>query len=212
MKYEYGLRLLGSARGFAESAVTRAEEYGSFNWYPSSEWKFAVVHLATALELLLKARIAIEDPLLLGANGTISGADLESGRFRSVTIQVALRRLKQLGLVLTDEQRAALAAVSDLRNRLVHFTIEEDRARFMSVFTSGLNLFLHLAHIDWDNCSARSQHRREDLQRWSAWEHGGERFVHDHGDRFHALHAGRVQRERHVYRRGVRYRRWHGLL
>ena len=95
MKYEYGLRLLGSAREFVASAVTSAEEHGSFNWYPSSEWKFAVVHLATALELLLKARIAIEDPLLLGAKGTITVADLESGRFRSVTIEVALRRLKQ---------------------------------------------------------------------------------------------------------------------
>lgn len=124
--------------------MTRAEEHDSFNWYVSSEWKFAVVHLATALELLLKARIAIEDPLLLGAKGTISVANLQSGRFRSVTIDVGLQRLKQLGLVLTDEQRAALDAISDLRNRLVHFTIEEDRARFMSVFASGLNLFFEL--------------------------------------------------------------------
>jgi hypothetical protein len=151
MKYEYGFRLLGSAREFVASAVTRAEEHGSFNWYPSSEWKFAVVHLATALELLLKARIAIKDPLLLGAKGTISVADLESGRFRSVRIEVALRRLKQLGLVLTDEQRAALESVSDLRNRLVHFTIEEDRARFMSVFASGLNLFFELEFSEFRN-------------------------------------------------------------
>ena len=139
MKYLYGFRLLDSARQFITSAVSYAKARDS------SEWKFAVVHLAIALELLLKARLVVEDPKLLAAKGSnLSEADLESGDFRSVTIEEALRCLKRLGLRLSGAQRTALDAVSHLRNRLIHYAAREDRDRFIAVLASGLNLFFEI--------------------------------------------------------------------
>jgi len=55
MKYKYAFGLLDNARAFAESAVDYAKQDNQ------DQWKFAILHLMTALELLLKARLAIED-------------------------------------------------------------------------------------------------------------------------------------------------------
>lgn len=155
MTYRFGFRLLDSARQFITSAVSHAKEDDS------SEWKIAVVHLATALELLLKARLAIEDPRLLAATGSnLNEADLESGDFRSVTIEEALRRLRRFGFELAGEQRAALEAVSHLRNRLVHYAVQEDRDRFIAVLVSGLNLFFEVEFSqfrDVESCGSKTQ-------------------------------------------------------
>jgi hypothetical protein len=54
--YKYAFSLLDNARAFVESAVDYArQDY-------RDQWKFAILHLTTALELLLKARLAIGIP------------------------------------------------------------------------------------------------------------------------------------------------------
>jgi hypothetical protein len=146
MMHRFGFRLLDSARDFITAAVGSSKGY-------FGDWKFATVHLSTALELLLKARLAIEDPKLLAKGSTISEADLESGNFNSVSIKDSLRCLAALGFEFTGEQRDALQAVNHLRNRFVHYAVPEDRDRFIAVLASGLNLFFelefrHFRHLD----------------------------------------------------------------
>jgi hypothetical protein len=54
-KCKYAFALQRNSRTFIESAVEYARQ-----GYPEN-WKFAVLHLNTALELILKARLALED-------------------------------------------------------------------------------------------------------------------------------------------------------
>src|ERR1700743_238394 len=97
LKYKYALALHGNARAFIESAVELARQ----NYRES--WKFAILHLNTALELLLKARLAMEDHTQLVAGKTkVSARQFDDGEFRSVGIEECLDRLTKTGQFSLD--------------------------------------------------------------------------------------------------------------
>ena len=75
-KYKYSLALFGSARRFLESAVRQACERDA------GEWKLAILHTATALELLAKARIAFKNPHLI-ARGKVDDLRFDRDYFFS---------------------------------------------------------------------------------------------------------------------------------
>jgi hypothetical protein len=102
-------------------------------------WKFAIVHVAQALELLLKARLADEHALLVMGNVD------KPGRF-TVGFDKALDRLATCGVTLQHEDLLRLRAARDLRNDLTHFhaivSDEELRAAFIDLFE-----FSHVFHL-----------------------------------------------------------------
>lgn len=142
-KYKYPFALFGSARQFLESAVQHACERDA------GEWKFALLHTTTALELLAKARIAFENPHLI-ARGKVDDLRFDRGEFQSINLDEAFRCLKRTtGFSLSAKQRTALNSLKALRNRLVHFmdtaTEEETRA----LVASGLDLFFELHEAEF---------------------------------------------------------------
>lgn len=144
-KYEYSFALFGSARQFLESAVRHACERDA------GEWKFALLHTTTALELLAKARIAFEDPHLI-ARGKVDDLRFSLGEFQSIGLDEAFRCLRRTtGFSLSARQRTALDRLKASRNRLVHFmdgaTEEETRA----LVASGLDLFFELHEAEFRN-------------------------------------------------------------
>jgi hypothetical protein len=84
--------------------------------------KSAVLNLAIAVELFLKARLfsdhwtlILEDPR--AANLRL----LQSGDFVSVSIKKAIRRLNDvLDIRLTESEKGCFEAISDYRNQLIH--------------------------------------------------------------------------------------------
>ena len=140
----HSFALFASAREFAESAVHYAQSRDSH------EWKFALLHITTALELLAKARIAFHDPRLV-VDGKVDDLQFERGEFRSIGMDQALQRLSQMtGFSLDRRQTAALNAVRRLRNRTVHFADSTSTDEMKAVVAAGLDLFFEVATAERD--------------------------------------------------------------
>ncbi|MDY7094136.1 MAG: hypothetical protein SX243_14295 [Acidobacteriota bacterium] len=137
-KFKYPFALFDSARQFLESAVRHARERDP------DEWKFALLHTITALELLAKARIAFEDPHEI-ALGDVDNLRFDRGEFKSINLDEAFRRLKRVsGFSLSATRKASLAKVKAARNRLVHFTAGASAEETRALVAFGLDLFFEL--------------------------------------------------------------------
>jgi len=148
MKYKYAFALLSNARAFAESAV----EYA--NKDEQRQWKFAVLHLATAIELLLKAKLAIKDySLLVGGKTAISITEhqFESGSFKSVTIDECIERLSRVcSFSLSDRQQMVIMRLRNLRNQIAHYIDPTgDALALKAVVAAGLNLFIEINNSEF---------------------------------------------------------------
>nr|WP_232328551.1 hypothetical protein [Kibdelosporangium sp. MJ126-NF4] len=88
--------------------------------------KYAVLHLHAGVEVLLKYRLICEDWRLIlddkdDKSADVTEEDYEAGRFRSIGIGKALKRLQTLdGVTLTSGQKTAAAALDRFRNQLQH--------------------------------------------------------------------------------------------
>jgi len=144
-KYKYPFALFARAREFLESAVRHACEPDA------GEWKFALLHTTTALELLAKARIAFVDPHLI-ARGEVDDLRFDHGEFQSINLDEAFQCLKRTtGFSLSAKQRTALARLKASRNRLVHFTDNATEEETRALVASGLDLFFELHEAEFKN-------------------------------------------------------------
>ena len=105
--------LVASAADFIERATSEVD----------TAPRYAVIHFASGIELLLKARLAMEHWVLVFADpGRTSKAALAGGDFRSVSPGHAMDRLDDvLDAPLSKSARRAFDALSKRRNRYVHF-------------------------------------------------------------------------------------------
>lgn len=87
---------------------------------------FAALHLWTAIEVLVKARLAAEHwTLVLDKPDQASRAKFKSGDFRSVGGRQALERLQKLcGVEVSTADMDNVSAVESLRNRVAHFSLQ----------------------------------------------------------------------------------------
>ena len=139
MSLKYAIRLHQNARTFIESAV----DYASEKWLPAPT--FAAVHLAAGIELLLKARLAMENHQELAKrNGSVSTRQFDEGDFESINVRECLERLDALGVFrLNVRQRSDLRVLQLLRNRAVHY-IAPTENEVKAVLGRGLNLFIEI--------------------------------------------------------------------
>lgn len=141
-KYKYAFGLLGDARSFIESAVELARQESQ------GQWKFSILHLVTALELLLKARLALEDHRhLISGNHEVSARQFAEGAFRSIDIDSCIKKLKKhCHFSLTAEQCSLLLRLRNLRNRIAHFSVQDDTADLKAAVGAGLNLYIEISN------------------------------------------------------------------
>ena len=88
--------------------------------------KYAVLHLAAGVEVLLKARLLNEDWRLVFRD--VDGADedaLAAGTFRSVGIYEAIRRLRHAGVRIEEDNKRAVIRSYQRRNALQHFGLSD---------------------------------------------------------------------------------------
>jgi len=107
-------------------------------------WKYSLLHLTAAIELLIKARLEEEHWSLLFAElDRATQSALHSGDFKSVDFQTACSRLQNIvGVEIPAEHLRHLDQLRKLRNRAQHFTINVDVSQVKSLLASGTSFFL----------------------------------------------------------------------
>jgi hypothetical protein len=85
--------------------------------------KYSMIHFAAAVELFLKARLLREHwSLVVTRPETASLQDFRLGKFHSVSVEEAVKRLRNVANEpISDRAEKAFRAVADHRNRLIHF-------------------------------------------------------------------------------------------
>jgi hypothetical protein len=85
--------------------------------------KYAVLHLHSATEVLLKARLVREHwSLVFSDPGKATWGNYEAGRFSSATLDWTIKRLRDIANVDVGERtRTAISALSETRNAFTHY-------------------------------------------------------------------------------------------
>lgn len=109
-----------------------------------SELKYAVLHLAAAIEVLLKARLAEEHwSLVFRSTDTASRTAYETGDFDSVSTDKAIDRLANVvGLDLAERDKKAVKRVVAKRNRLQHHGLTDSAQAVKAVANEALSFLL----------------------------------------------------------------------
>ena len=102
-------------------------------------WKFAIINLAQAIELLLKERLRQEHQLLVYI-------DVDRRR-QTVGVDQALARLDSCGISFEQEDIVRLRRARDIRNNIVHYDIAFNPDQFHQSYID-LFEFIHVFHIE----------------------------------------------------------------
>lgn len=130
--------LLRSSHDFIRSAVKYA------NLDDEDYLKFSILHLTSAIELLLKSRLAEEHWSLVFANpdkATVS--NLQTGDFISVDIDTSQKRLKNICKIeISDPDKELIQNLKKIRNKIVHFHIDINRNSIKGLTAHSLNTYV----------------------------------------------------------------------
>jgi hypothetical protein len=87
--------------------------------------KYAVLHLAAGVELILKDRLRQKDwKLIVKKPHKVTDAMYEAGDFQSIDLTECVRALRvECNIVLTSDDNDALKQLKYIRNKLEHFTV-----------------------------------------------------------------------------------------
>jgi len=193
------LALRENAYDFVNAAILEAEAAED----DPVHWKFAIVHVAQALELILKARLAQEHELLIRQN-------VDKVNRLTVGFDLAIARLGECGVQIEDSWLRKLRAARDLRNDIVHYAVnttsDELRAAFVSLFE-----FAHRFHLRYLGEELHG-HIDEEQREGEAWlmQAFEERFTMYQGAEILATFAAEIvaaQYDTEVMINGQRYER-----
>jgi hypothetical protein len=120
-------------------------------------WKFAVLHVVQAIELLLKARLQAEHPVLIYENVDRRG--------NTVSLQQAVERITSAARVqLTPREQRAVRRAQKWRDPIVHFEFEMNEYEVKSVF---VQLFEFLMRFHDEHTGFGSLHDHIDPSLWA---------------------------------------------
>jgi chorismate mutase len=115
----------------------------------SRDLKYGVLHLAAAIEVLLKMRLIKEHwSLIFEQVSTASLAKYESGDFKSVNSAEALRRLRDIASVpVMRVDEIHIENIVKKRNRLQHFGLGDSAESIQAVTAAALDYLLDFVDI-----------------------------------------------------------------
>jgi rRNA maturation protein Nop10 len=110
----------------------------------SRDLKYAILHLAAAIEVLLKSRLAAEHwTLILSKLEGVTSATFDAGDFQSVDARVAIGRLRAIvGISITDEDERNVKSIVEKRNRLQHHGLVDSAASVRAIAYNALNFLI----------------------------------------------------------------------
>jgi len=132
---------------FLESAAELLAVEGAV---PPRNLKYAVVHLAAAVETLLKARLALKHPNLVWVDSdAYDEAKHRRGDFKSVAWEDARKRVKRHCDPSTElPPPRVFKALAEMRNRFAHVGVTEPAATVEVLTTPMLDFLLTFVHDD----------------------------------------------------------------
>lgn len=106
--------------------------------------KYAILHLAAGIEVLVKARLAQEHwTLVVEDIDKTTKAEYDRGEFVSVSVKPAMKRLAEtVGITFSDADHSIVSTLIQKRNRLQHFGLEDTANAVISVAARGLDFLL----------------------------------------------------------------------
>lgn len=134
------LSLIENSKDFIKSAIGYAQQE------ESRAWKYAILNLASGIELIIKAILEKEHWSLLFENiDNASKEKLETGEFRSVDFGIAVNRLKTIiGIQISPKEDQYLKKIRNIRNRITHLSIEINLEELKSIVARGLSIYIEL--------------------------------------------------------------------
>jgi hypothetical protein len=119
-------------------AAKRAEQF-------ARAWKFGIVHLVQAIELLLKERLRQEHPVLVWEN-----VDRQKN---TVSLTLAVSRITgALGIQLTDREVRAINRARKWRDLMIHYEFELNVQEVKAIYSRLFEFVtaFHADHLDGD--------------------------------------------------------------
>jgi len=133
------LSLTENAHDFIGEAIKHA------NAKDGHDWKYALLHLGSALELIMKAILEKEHwSLIFEDVDKASREDLKSGNFKSVNWENLVERIVRIiGKHISDRDKIDLKRIREIRNKIIHYSVEINIEILRSVIARGLNIFIN---------------------------------------------------------------------
>lgn len=154
--FEWGL--FENAIDYLREAVRRLE--GEVD---RQDLKYAILHLGSGLELLLKERLRQDDWRQLFRNPDEATEEVyRSGAFISANVRQVMNRLEEIsGVEISATDRAHVGALRDRRNPLEHFRIRDSREAVSAAASSALGFGLEFISRELEDETLDSDLRAE---------------------------------------------------
>ncbi len=125
--------------------------------------KYGILHLSAGIEIVFKERLRREHWSLVFCDIDKANEEaLERGDFKSIYLHSSLKRLHTIcGIELSKEEKAILNNLRDRRNKIEHFTIEEDLESVKSITAKAVNLILNFIRIELKETTEDNEQLKE---------------------------------------------------
>ncbi len=117
-----------------------------------TDHKYSMLHLSAGVELILKARLELEDWTYLFEHikkATKEG--LMSGDFVSTKLETALKRLEEFGVEINSEDIRLINDLKKRRNKIEHFQFHESVLGLKSILSEVLNFLFKFINNELEN-------------------------------------------------------------
>jgi ribosomal protein S27E len=134
------LSLIENSFDYLESSIKYSK--GTEN----RDWKYALLNLASAIELMMKAVLEQEHWSLLFEDIKKANKDiLSQGDFKSVNFETAIERIKSIvGISFSHAEERYVEKIRQKRNRITHFSVELHIEEVKSIVAKGIGIFIKL--------------------------------------------------------------------
>lgn len=131
--------------------------------------KYALLHLASGIELVIKYRLLKENWAYIFADmNKANKRDFEDGDFKSVDSATNIERLKNLcGISLSKYEERTLVALRKKRNKIEHFMIQDTLKAVEVIMCDSLSLILNFIakHINLSSISCEESDHLDKIKR-----------------------------------------------
>lgn len=115
------------------------------------DYKYAVLHLSSGIELVFKERLRRVDWCQVAEKPEeLTRSAYEAGNFRSVSLKECIKRLARHGVCLEDEEKETLLNFQDRRNPIEHFNMVDTVEAVRSSTATVLNIVFEFIHTELD--------------------------------------------------------------
>lgn len=125
-------------------------------WKKPKEIKAALLSITTAIELLLKAKIASVDWVqIFNEPSQAEQSKILSGEFFSLKFESCFKRLKSISSIEFDKKTIDdIEQIRKIRNRITHYHSDTDGRELLGLTATGLDIFIEFyrKHIIKDFC------------------------------------------------------------